>query len=81
VVTFFFAIHPLHTVVVANAKSRDEILSLLLMLLTLNASLRSFDTRSRPASIAVPVESPELVNNPRQLATPQQRSETKASYS
>jgi tetratricopeptide (TPR) repeat protein len=33
--TFLFAIHPIHTEVVANIKSRDEILSLLLLLLML----------------------------------------------
>ena len=55
VATFLFAIHPLHTEVVANVKSRDEILALLLMLLTLVAALRSFDTRSRVAQIAVPI--------------------------
>lgn len=55
VATFLFAIHPLHTEVVANVKSRDEILALLLMLLTLVAALRSFDTRSRVAQVAVPI--------------------------
>jgi len=55
VATFLFAIHPLHTEVVANVKSRDEILSLLLMLLTLASALRGFDTRSRVASMAVPI--------------------------
>jgi hypothetical protein len=55
IATFLFAIHPLHTEVIANVKSRDEILSLLLMLLTLATALRSFDTGSRLASIAVPI--------------------------
>jgi hypothetical protein len=35
-----FAIHPLHTEVVANIKSRDEILSLLLIFLTLQSTFR-----------------------------------------
>ena len=45
----------MHTEVVANVKSRDEILSLLLMLLTLATALRSFDAPSRLASVAVPI--------------------------
>lgn len=34
VISFLFAIHPIHTEVVANIKSRDEILSLLFIMLT-----------------------------------------------
>jgi tetratricopeptide (TPR) repeat protein len=37
---FLFAIHPAHTEVVANIKSRDEILSLLFLVLTLISLLR-----------------------------------------
>jgi tetratricopeptide (TPR) repeat protein len=55
ITAFLFAIHPIHTEVVANVKSRDEILSLLLMLLALLAALRSFDTRSRRAAASVPI--------------------------
>lgn len=55
ITSFLFAIHPLHTEAVANVKSRDEILSLLLILSTLAAALRSFDTRSRFAAISVPI--------------------------
>lgn len=38
-ITLLFVAHPLHTEVVANIKGRDELLSLLLMLLTLDRSL------------------------------------------
>lgn len=40
VVTLLYLVHPLHVEVVANIKSRDELLSLLLILLTLDALLR-----------------------------------------
>jgi Flp pilus assembly protein TadD len=39
-----FAVHPIHTEVVANIKSADEILALLGSLATLYYTLRSFDT-------------------------------------
>ncbi len=42
---FLFLIHPIHTEVVANTKSRDEILSFLFLVLTLLFVLRFFDTR------------------------------------
>ena len=44
--TLLFALHPIHTEVVANVKSRDEILSLGLILLTLDSALRFVDQRS-----------------------------------
>ncbi len=40
VLTLFFVVHPLHTEVVANVKSRDEILSLVFILITLNHAVR-----------------------------------------
>ena len=40
IATLLFVVHPLHTEVVANIKSRDEILALLLSLLTLYYSYR-----------------------------------------
>jgi tetratricopeptide (TPR) repeat protein len=40
-----FAIHPLHTEVVANVKSRDEILSVLFICLTFIKAFRYYDTR------------------------------------
>ncbi len=40
-----FAIHPVHTEVVANVKSRDEILSLLFILLTFINAFRYYDGR------------------------------------
>ncbi len=43
--TLLFLIHPVHTEVVANIKSRDEILSLLFMILTLNFSLKHIHTK------------------------------------
>jgi tetratricopeptide (TPR) repeat protein len=52
---FLFAIHPVHTEVVANVKSRDEILSLLFVLLALAAALRSFDAPSRVTRASVPI--------------------------
>lgn len=42
-----FLIHPVHTEVVANIKSRDEILSLLFMILTLNFSLEYIHTKKK----------------------------------
>lgn len=41
-----FTVHPLHTEVVANIKSRDEILALLFSLLSLYGVMRSIDTGS-----------------------------------
>ena len=40
-VALLFIVHPIHTEVVANIKSRDEIMALLFLLLTLILSLRS----------------------------------------
>jgi len=42
-----FAVHPLHTEVVANIKSRDEILSLLFIFTTIGFALRYSKTRHR----------------------------------
>ena len=42
-VTLLFAVHPIHSEVVANVKSRDEIMSLLFILLCLGTSLRSLN--------------------------------------
>ena len=46
-ITMLFLAHPLHTEVVANMKSRDEILSLLFMVFTLHLSFLYIDTRKR----------------------------------
>jgi protein O-mannosyl-transferase len=46
VAAMLFLIHPLHTEVVANVKSRDEILSLLFFTLTFITALQYFDNRS-----------------------------------
>lgn len=43
--SLLFAIHPMHTEVVANVKSSDEILSLLFIMLTLICSLQYLDTK------------------------------------
>lgn len=42
IATLLFVIHPIHTEVVANIKSRDELLSFLFLVLTLYFSLRYF---------------------------------------
>ncbi len=42
-----FVIHPIHTEVVANIKSRDEIMSLLFITLTLLSALDYFDTKNK----------------------------------
>ncbi len=47
-----FVIHPLHTEVVANVKSRDEIMSMLFMTLTLLSAFEYRDTKQRPKLIA-----------------------------
>lgn len=56
VTTVLFAVHPIHSEVVANVKSRDEILSLLFILLTLLFAFR-YEERKRSgdfiASIAM----------------------------
>lgn len=46
-VTLLFAAHPIHTEVVANVKSRDEIFSILFMMLTLFLSHRFVQTKSK----------------------------------
>ncbi len=43
---FIFAIHPIHTEVVANLKSRDEILSLIFYILTINYYLKYIDKKT-----------------------------------
>ncbi|MBC7555303.1 MAG: tetratricopeptide repeat protein [Taibaiella sp.] len=43
-----FVIHPIHTEVVANVKSRDEIMSLLFICLTFIYAFRYYDGRKRP---------------------------------
>lgn len=49
ITTLLFVIHPIHTEVVANIKSRDEIFSLLFLLLTLNYLLRYLKESRRVA--------------------------------
>src|SRR3569833_2945034 len=43
---FLFAIHPIHTEVIANVKSRDEIFSLMFICLTIIFYFRFDDTRT-----------------------------------
>ncbi len=43
--SFLFMLHPIHTEVVANIKSRDEILCLIFLLIALIASLKAVDTK------------------------------------
>jgi tetratricopeptide (TPR) repeat protein len=45
VIALLFLIHPIHTEVVANVKSRDEILSFMFIILTFIYSLRYFENR------------------------------------
>ncbi len=45
IATLIFAIHPIHTEVVANVKSRDEILSVLFITLTFTKSYRYKETK------------------------------------
>jgi protein O-mannosyl-transferase len=44
-ISLMFLAHPLHTEVVANVKSRDEILSLMFMLLTMHNAFRYYETK------------------------------------
>lgn len=46
-ITLLFAVHPLHTEVVANVKSRDELMCALFLFLSLNLFARSIDTGSK----------------------------------
>jgi protein O-mannosyl-transferase len=47
ITAFLFALHPIHTEVVANLKSRDEILSLIFYLLTISSYLKYIDSKSK----------------------------------
>ncbi|HET8964449.1 MAG TPA: hypothetical protein VFM99_11145, partial [Chitinophagales bacterium] len=47
VTALLFLIHPIHTEVVANVKSRDEILSFLFIILTFIKSFRYWETKER----------------------------------
>lgn len=55
VAAFLFVLHPIHTEVVANIKSRDEILSLLFALLTLYYSYKYVITKKRVYVLLSPV--------------------------
>jgi len=55
VATLLFAAHPIHTEVIANIKSRDEIFSLLFSLLTLWAVLKHLETGKIAYSIVSPL--------------------------
>jgi tetratricopeptide (TPR) repeat protein len=46
-ITLLFAVHPLHTEVVANVKSRDELMCALFLFLSLNLFARSIDTGNK----------------------------------
>lgn len=50
ITTVLFVIHPIHTEVVANIKSRDEILSFLFLILTLQLSVRYLKQDERKLS-------------------------------
>lgn len=51
----FFTVHPLHTEVVANIKSRDEILALSFALASLLLALRAVDRKQRAPAIGAAV--------------------------
>jgi len=55
IAALLYILHPIHTEVVANIKSRDEILSLLLALLTLYFSYRLIVTRKKWLLIVTPI--------------------------
>jgi protein O-mannosyl-transferase len=44
-ISLMFLVHPIHTEVVANVKSRDEILSFMFIILTLHNMFRYYDTK------------------------------------
>ena len=52
IVTLLFAIHPIHTEVVANVKSRDEIMSLLFICLTFIYSFKYLEEKKTTTLIA-----------------------------
>jgi len=52
ITALLFAAHPIHTEVVANIKSRDEILTMLFLLLSLNAALNYLRDQKAPSLIA-----------------------------
>ncbi len=45
ITTLIFAVHPIHTEVIANIKSRDEILCFLFMLISMYALFKAIDTK------------------------------------
>lgn len=53
VAALLFAIHPVHTEVVANIKGRDEIMTLFLSLAALYFSLKAFEERNNIGKLAV----------------------------
>ncbi|MCW3102744.1 MAG: hypothetical protein JWO09_1184 [Bacteroidetes bacterium] len=52
ITALIFAAHPIHTEVVANIKSRDEILTMLFLLLSLNAALNHLSNQKALSLIA-----------------------------
>jgi tetratricopeptide (TPR) repeat protein len=50
--TLLFAAHPIHTEVVANIKSRDEILTMIFLLLSLNSALKYLNAKKMISLIA-----------------------------
>ena len=52
IAVIIFAIHPIHTEVVANVKSRDEIMSLLFMCLTFIFTFKYYEEKKRSMLIA-----------------------------
>lgn len=55
VVTLLFTVHPIHTEVVANIKSRDELLSFLFLILTLYFALQYFLEGKKTAKLLLSI--------------------------
>lgn len=55
VATLLFAVHPIHTEVVANIKSRDELLSFLFLILTLYFALQYFLEGKKTAKLLLSI--------------------------
>jgi protein O-mannosyl-transferase len=51
IISLMFLAHPIHTEVVANVKSRDEILSLMFMILSLHNAFRYYDNKKMSSLI------------------------------
>jgi tetratricopeptide (TPR) repeat protein len=55
ITTLLFAAHPIHTEVVANIKSADEILTMIFLMLSLNSAMKYLTEKKMPHLILFPV--------------------------